>query len=65
MSYFYDYFCFKKYCKKETSVIESSDIVITILSQKDDYNVEQASNLKNNILQQTKAFNVSIQSFIF
>ncbi|XP_060850332.1 beta-1,3-glucosyltransferase isoform X1 [Rhopalosiphum padi] len=34
---------------------ESSEIVITILSQPNDYNVEQALRLKNNILKQTKS----------
>ncbi|XP_001946987.1 beta-1,3-glucosyltransferase [Acyrthosiphon pisum] len=35
--------------------LETSEIVITILSQQNDYNVEQALKLKNNILKQTKS----------
>lgn len=41
-------------------VAESSDIVITILSQDNDYNAQQALTLKNNILKQSKSIRVSI-----
>jgi len=36
-------------------ILESSDVVITILSQNNEYNAEQALRLKNNILTQTKS----------
>jgi len=46
-------------------VTESSDIVITILSQLNDYNAGQAFRLKNNILKQTKSIKVSITCIIY
>lgn len=44
------------------SVAESSDIVITILSQNNDYHADQATNLKNNILKQIKSNTVSLSA---
>lgn len=38
-----------------THKLESSEIVITILSQLNEYNAGQALRLKNNILKQTKS----------